>query len=255
MPDTSYLRQLQNLSPREMPGPIRSILKDVAGGSSGLVEKETDRGFLYEQHKQVTEPCTLRKIPSLYPFNPGASASVPVGDFAAIFGPDGVIERFRQIPQYAPHLPIEYDYAKIIKEAFFRAGDRPEFSFSIEPVQMDGSITSMNLTIGRQHIRYAHGASQPTTITWPDGDQQVRLSLQPQTPSGTNEINLAGLWALHQLFKKHGHIRPGGSPDVFTVEVGVGGRRATFKVTTTSRLNPFTLPELGKFRCPTGMRH
>jgi type VI protein secretion system component VasK len=55
------------------------------------------------------------------------------------------------------------------------------------------------------------------------------------------------------LFDKHGVILRGASPDVFNIEINVGGRRATFEIQPTGTFNPFNLPALRQFSCPQVM--
>jgi len=40
-------------------------------------------------------------------------------------------------------------------------------------------------------------------------------------------------------------------PERFVATINVGGRRAVFEVLASSVRNPFRLPELSQFHCPT----
>jgi type VI secretion system protein ImpL len=61
-----------------------------------------------------------------------------------------------------------------------------------------------------------------------------------------------GPWALLRLFDSV-QIEPTNQPDRFLATIGVGGRTAVFEVFAASVRNPFRLPELTQFRCPTGL--
>jgi type VI secretion system protein ImpL len=45
-------------------------------------------------------------------------------------------------------------------------------------------------------------------------------------------------------------VRDAGTPGHFEVIFDVGGRHATFDVSTQSGANPFRMPELERFECP-----
>jgi type VI secretion system protein ImpL len=249
MPDTSVLMSLVNLPSGRLPEPFGGVVKSIASVSREAIATAKVAQGTTNLIDEVTVFCN-KAIAGHYPFDPGATKSVTEGAFSDMFGPGGRMERFRQQQGSGAALPPGFDHARTIKDAFFRRGDRPEISFTIKPMVMDGSITNLLLNIGEQQIRYAHGASTATSVTWPASDTKVRLFLSPPIASGVNEINENGLWALHRLFDRHGQMRKGNSPDVFEVEINVGGRRATFEVQPTGAFNPFNLPELRKFRCP-----
>ena len=203
-----------------------------------------------EMNDEVAAFCK-RAIIGRYPFDPRATTSVAKNDFADMFGTRGWMDRLRQQQPPGAALPREFEYASAINKAFFRGGDKPEITFTIKPLSMDGSITNLSLNIGGQQVQYAHGPSVPMTVAWPVASgEQVRLSLLPRVNDGVNELIENGLWALHRLFDKRGQMRQGSSPDVFEVGINVGGRKATFEIRSFGANNPFNLPELKKFKCP-----
>ena len=65
----------------------------------------------------------------------------------------------------------------------------------------------------------------------------------------TPTLNADGPWALFRLLDQ-GKVE-GGSPDRYRLTFTLDGRRATFEVRGTSVRNPFRLPELNQFSCPT----
>jgi type VI secretion system protein ImpL len=253
MPDTGSLTSLSNIPPGVMPEPFRGVLRDVSDGSKTEIDTAKRSHDTNNLKDEVTEFCK-KTIAGRYPFSSGAAASVQKNDFADMFAPGGRMDRFRQQQGPGARLPVEFEYARTIMDTFFRSGNQPEISFSIKPLLMDGSITNLNLNIGGQQIRYAHGPSVPVTVAWPgSGGGEVRMALLPPVDNGVNNVTETGLWALHRLFDKYGQIRPGTSPDVFEVVLNVGGRRSTFEIRPSSTNNPFNLPELRKFRCPQVM--
>ena len=252
IPDTSSLTSLLNAPPGVMPEPFRGMVRSVAEGSKEAITKAKADYDTHYLNDEVTKFCK-KTVTDRYPFNPHAAASVTEGAFTDMFGPGGKMEQFRQQQGPGALLPREFEYARTIKDTFFRGGSKPEISFTIKPVLMDGSITNLSLNIGGQQVRYAHGPSVPTSVTWPASDNHVRLALQPPVDNGVNDVSESGLWALHRLFDKHGQMRRGATSDAFEVVLNVGGRRATFEIRPTGTFNPFDLSELRKFRCPQAM--
>jgi type VI secretion system protein ImpL len=102
-------------------------------------------------------------------------------------------------------------------------------------------------------VKYAHGPQIPATVQWPGtrGSSQIRLSL---APAGTtdNGVVTEGPWAMFRLFDRMA-LTAAGSPERFNVVFNVGGRHATFQVTSSSVQNPFRLKELAEFACPGGL--
>ena len=252
MPETMLVTQLST-SLGDMPEPFRRVAKAVVASSEKSIKAAGRNIATNTLNDEVTRFCQ-KAIEGRYPFRRTAEAGVTADDFAAVFGPSGKMEQFRQKLGPGTRLPAAFDQARVIRDTFFRSGDAPQIAFTIRPLTMDQEITILNLNIGGQAIRYDHGPQVSTSISWPgSGSGQVRLSLTPIVQNGTNEVALSGLWALHRLFEQHGSIRPGASPEVFNVVLRVGGRAATFEVRPASVHNPFNLRELNGFRCPQGM--
>ncbi|MCL2590501.1 MAG: type VI secretion system membrane subunit TssM [Betaproteobacteria bacterium] len=250
MPSTAPLVSSLNIQPGAKPEPYRSVLMSVAKEVKARIDSAESDRMTHELKDEVTEFCK-KTITGRYPFNPSATSSVAPNDFADMFAPGGRMDRFRQQQGSGANLPASFDYARTIRDTFFRNGNQPEISFTVSPLSMDSSITNLTLNIGGQQVRYAHGPIVPTTITWPgSGSGEVRLALLPTIENGVNNVNETGLWALHRLFDKHGQISRGSSPDVFVAVIAVGGRRATFEIRPASSNNPFNLSELRKFTCP-----
>jgi type VI secretion system protein ImpL len=86
----------------------------------------------------------------------------------------------------------------------------------------------------------------------PSGRGQVRVSISPPPPSGPDSQRFDGPWAIFRMFDGV-KIAPTNQPDRFIAEFNVGGRSAVFEVFASSVRNPFRLPELTQFRCPTSL--
>ena len=146
----------------------------------------------------------------------------------------------------------QFQRAAMIRDTFFRGGGRaPGLRLDFKPVEMDATISNFTLDVDGQLVKYAHGPQIPATVQWPGpgGSAQVRLLMQPPATSGDSGLSTDGPWALFRLFDRM-QLTPAASPERFRVAFEVGGRRATFEVTTSSVVNPFRLRDLAEFNCP-----
>jgi len=149
---------------------------------------------------------------------------------------------------------MQFQRAAAIRDTFFRAGGNvPGLRLDFKPLEMDATITQFTLDVDGQLVKYAHGPQIPATVQWPGprGSSQVRVSLAPPTATD-NGVVTEGPWALFRLFDRM-QLSPAGSAERFNVVLNVGGRKATFTITSSSVQNPFRLPELSSFACPGGL--
>jgi type VI secretion system protein ImpL len=216
--------------------------------------------------------CT-QAVAGRYPFQQGASTDIPLGDFAHLFAPNGMIDTFfsQQVRQFVDmsgstwHIqavngvtpPIsqgalaEFQRAETIKQLFFAAGAQPAVQFSITPVSLDAGAAQVSLALGAVTVSYAHGPPVPTQISWPgaDGMQTARLIITSTTGGNPVEIDASGPWALFRLFAQ-GSLTEAGSSDQYTLTFNQGGHTASFSISAASVLNPFAPGVLADFQCP-----
>ncbi len=254
------------------PEPVRAMLETLGSASSRVALIQLRESLSREVRSQVGEFCQ-QAIGGRYPFDSSSPREVTPADFAALFGPGG---RFEQVQnKLAPYIdtstrpwrfrPIDgaplgsdggtlpqFQRAQAIREAFFAAGGNvPGVSMTIKPVEMDRSLTEFLLDADGQILRYDHGPQIPAVIKWPGprGSGVVRVAAQP---AGIAGMSAEGPWAMFRLFERV-NIVPGNSPEKFRATFDVGGRKASFDVTTSSVKNPLRLPELRSFQCPQGL--
>ncbi len=254
------------------PEPLRAILETLGSASGRVALIQLRESLSREVRSQVGEFCQ-QAIGGRYPFDASSPREVTPADFAALFGPGGRFEqaqnklapyidtstrpwRFRPIDGAALGSDVgslpQFQRAQAIREAFFAAGGNvPGVRMMIKPVEMDRSMTEFLLDADGQILRYDHGPQIPVDIKWPGprGSGVVRVSAQP---AGITGLSAEGPWALFRLFERV-NIVPGNSPEKFRATFDVGGRKASFDVTTSSVKNPLRLPELRSFQCPQGL--
>jgi len=273
-PPASDLPTRMKAQASRLPLPGKRLLATLADTGNTLVARQVRTARSAQMTGTVTRICR-DTIEGRYPFRAGATREVASEDFARLFGPGGVMDGYfqrelvslvntstspwRLIPgAQGGHRDsgalAQFERAAVIKDVFFRSGDGPAVTIAIAPLDMDGSITRMQLDIDGQMVRYGHGPRVSHTVRWPGtrGSRQVRLSLEPVLEGGTNSLLLEGPWALHRLFDK-ATITPGHSPERFQATVDIGGRKARFEVVAGSVKNPFALKEMREFACPAGL--
>ncbi|MGH7068145.1 MAG: type VI secretion system membrane subunit TssM [Acetobacteraceae bacterium] len=210
-----------------------------------------------------------------YPFFPGSTEDIPLGDFGRLFAPSGLLDTFfnAQVlpyvdtasatwqpkvlngvePPFSAGDVAEFQRASVIRNLFFAAGGtQPSVSFTITPVLLDDKTQQVTLSLGATTVSYAHGPPQPAAVTWPgpSGMDRVRLAFDPPPSGSTGVIEATGPWALFRLFGQ-GVLAQQGAPERFTLTFQVGGQSVTYGIRAASVFNPFSPGVLQAFRCPS----
>ena len=259
-----------------MPEPVRSMLDNLSASSAQVSQIMVRQNLGQEVKSQVGEFCQ-QAIAGRYPLNRASKRDVTQADFAMLFAPGGKIDQLFQqkLAQYVDtttrpwsfravegtplgtdrgQLP-QFQRAQAIRETFFPGSNVPSLRLDFKPLEMDSTLTQFILDVDGQVVRYAHGPQIPASVQWPGprGSQQVRVQVSPPSTNGQpSGIVEDGPWALFRLFDRV-RIDPTGAPERFRATFDVGGRKAVFEVTTSSVRNPFRLPDLYEFSCPSGL--
>ena len=259
----SALAQLNAVAQRA-PTAVGSQLKGLADRITNI-EKSGVSGNLNDAYQAAVVPLCSKMIGNRYPMVADSGSDVTLDDFGRIFSAGGTMDSFfnTNLAQYVDMsgrpwrtqggLAIsagaleQFRIARLFRDAMFASGNTPSARFEITPLSLDNAATQVLLEFGGQSVTYSHGPSVPVQMQWPGpGPSGARLSFQqPGAPDAS--ISMPGPWALFRLFDK-GQISPG--TDTFTITFFVGGHSAAFLVRPGSAVNPFSLNELHKFRCP-----
>jgi type VI secretion system protein ImpL len=220
----------------------------------------------------VAEFC-VRAISGRYPFVRSSGNDTTAEDFARLFAPSGLLDsffqkhlmahvdtsltpwQFKDVSMGTSTALVEFQRAQTIRDVFFRGGGNlPGIQLELKPIEMDSAITQFSLDVDGKLVRYAHGPQVPTRVQFPgpSGRSQVRVSIAPAPPSGTNALRFDGPWALFRMFDGV-KIKESNQLERFVAAISVEGRSAVFEVVASSVRNPFRLPELSQFRCPTAL--
>lgn len=273
-PPTSKIHTEIGASARRLPEPLRTMFTTLSASSISQTQGIT-RGNLNQSLKTMITDFCHKATSGRYPFTKGSTQDVTQDDFAQLFAPGGRFDeffqkelaqhvdtatqpwRFRKVADTSKNLASkdlrEFYNAKIIRDVFFREGNRtPNLSISFKPIDMDPSLTQFMLDVDGQMVKYSHGPQVPMSIQWPGprGSSQVRLQISPPSQQGKSGQVFEGPWALFRMFDKV-EVKPSTQPEKFIAIFDIDGRKAQFEVITNSVQNPFRLQELAQFKCPT----
>ncbi len=173
--------------------------------------------------------------------------------------------------QLSPGMLQGFQRAAEIRQAFFPAG-APSFSFAVKQLTMADGVDTSKLEINSGVLSVDRpkpppapsisifGSSPPppppppqqpqvVIFQWPGpvGMSGATVSVQPDIPGRSSNLQKTGVWALFRLLDGASVSKAG---DALTVRFNVGGRDLQYQINVTSLPNPFTLTALRDFRCP-----
>ncbi|TIV65354.1 MAG: type VI secretion system membrane subunit TssM, partial [Mesorhizobium sp.] len=219
----------------------------------------------------VTRPCE-EAVNGHYPFASDSSEEISFADFARLFAPGGLMDRFfaqnlaplidmtgqdwtwkqnaRSGRDLAKSTLKAFQSAAEIRSAFFPSGgSAPSVAITFTPTSLNSEADSAVLNVDGQTVQSAQAGNAPSTVTWPSGaaSGSASLSLTPEMPGRESALKFEGQWALKRLLDKATVTGDGGNTEARFV---IGGRDVAYKMETGSAANPLVLPALSAFSCP-----
>jgi type VI secretion system protein ImpL len=263
--------ELASLAPR-LPEPLRSMLAQLASRSVGqiFVARRDDLGR--QLAGEVGTPCS-RLVHGRYPFARTGSDEISRADFARTFAAGGLIDGFFQ-RQLAPYVDMsarswtlptadggadaaevlhQFQRAQQIRSAMFgEGGRRLGVSLDFRLLELDPAVTSFEIDVDGQPMRFARDTRAAMTVRWPDADagvQRVQLAVTTGAAGGGARYAFEGPWGLLRLFERV-RVEPQSAADRMQVVFDVEGRRARFEIKSATPVNPLRLAALEQFQCP-----
>ncbi|MER8373604.1 type VI secretion system membrane subunit TssM [Mesorhizobium sp. M1406] len=219
----------------------------------------------------VTQPCEAA-VNGRYPFAGNGSEDIAIADFAKLFAPGGLMDRFfaqnlaslidmtgqdwnwKQDARFGRDLSKStlknFQLAAEIRGAFFpQGGSVPSVSVTFTPFSLHGDADAAVLDVDGQTVQSNQAGNAPSTVTWPRGTASgsASLNLTPEMPGRESTIKFEGPWALKRLLDK---ATITGNDNNVEARFVIGGRDVTYTIQTGSGPNPFFLPALSGFSCP-----
>lgn len=221
----------------------------------------------------VTRTCQ-RVVANRYPFVK-SRRDVPIGDFARMFAPNGVIDRFF-VQNLAPLADMsgkvwkwktdtkmgrelsnktlrDFQRAALIREAFFPSGGTmPSVQITVYPKTLSGDAETALLEVNGNVLQTEHTAPRPQSFLWPGagGAGTAGITITPEIPGRPSELSRNGPWAFKRLLDAGSVSRRG---DELAARFVIGGREVSYRIQVGSLSNPFTLKALRQFKCPAGL--
>jgi type VI secretion system protein ImpL len=256
------------------PAPVGEWIMLIVTDSNNLVAGGAEATITAAWAADVLPFCR-QALNGRYPFDSTAVNEVQIRDFGAFFMPGGTLDKFfdhylveivdttastwKLKPKVAGSLQIsaaslkQIQRAKTIQSAFFAGGGAsPSISFELRPVRMDPVTTNFMLNVNGQTTNYSHGPLFNQSFVWPGdaGLSQVQIQFSPLSSNGRSGLTLDGPWAFFRLLDSSG-MTPSATPEKFQTKIQLDDRWIEYEIRANSAFNPFNLPELREFRCPS----
>ncbi len=188
-----------------LPPPLMEMVDKVAHDAARSVASSNVAELSEALTQEVTAPC-LQIVGKFYPFSPKSDRDVPMADFARLFAPNGVIDRFfstRVAPlvnigttnwSWAPNPNLNrklsdatlrhFKEARDIRDAFFPTGGAfPNVSLEVKLLSLSSLATTATLTVNGSAIAFQSGAP-PAPIVPPPASTPASSTPTP-APSPT----------------------------------------------------------------------
>ncbi|MEF2070044.1 type VI secretion system membrane subunit TssM [Consotaella aegiceratis] len=255
---------------RRLPEPVATWMAGLSADVSALAVK-TARTSAREAWASGGADLCSAAVTNRYPFTRDSPDDVSLADFTRLFGPQGLFATFFE-ERLAPFVDTtaspwtwrgtfgtdgleaqaiaEFERADEIRRAFFPPNsDEPSVAINVEPVSLSENANAVLLEIEDERVVYYHGPKVGKTIRWPSSetDNQSRIAFQPGDISQAMTRN--GDWSPFRIFDEATIVSR--RDDLMRARFDDGGRQAVFDVQFGSVLNPFELPALSEFQCPS----
>jgi len=254
--------------PKELAGLVLAAADEFEGNAAETSLERLNRSLA----QTVTAPCR-EALDNRYPFAAGGATEVLLADFARLFAPGGIIDKYfaqylaplvdmsgqdwqwRHETQLGQQLSAatlkQFQTAAEIRDAFFRQGETtPAIRITIAPASLNADIDMALLSVDGQIVQSYQTGSTASTVNWPgDATGSANLSFTPALPGRQSVLGFQGQWAIRRLLQA-GTVTPNG--DAIDVRFVIGGRDASYTIRADPGPNPFLLPALASFTCPSG---
>jgi type VI secretion system protein ImpL len=266
-----------------MPPPFSDMMRGAAAEFEGNLAASTAGQLLVALRDQITPACQ-QTVSNRYPFIRSSNQEVPLGDFAKLFSPGGLLDKF--FTQYlAPYAdtsrpewvwrqesPVgrtlsqetlrQFQKAAYIRDAFFQSGGNvPMVTLSIKPpvgnvgiaikTDIGGTVITSPTTQAPSLLGGTPPAptATPTTVQWPGPSPRTAISVSSgnDPPSVLERV---GPWSLFRMLEAGSLMSKAETSSSTFI---VAGNELNYQISTGSIQNPFNFTPLREFRCPSGI--
>ncbi|HEY8508373.1 MAG TPA: type VI secretion system membrane subunit TssM, partial [Steroidobacteraceae bacterium] len=260
------LRSLQ-LVAKQLPGPVGAMIAQIGTQTEKVAVAEARGDLQRRYNEQVLRECR-ELVEGRYPINRSSGIDMPLGDFARVFGPNGVFDTFfrenlaalvdtsrspwRWRPGAAPiggseGILRQFQAVQRIREVYFQPGSPlPSARFTLTPDSLDASATRFTLEVDGQSLEYRHGPQQTRAINWPGTAGAASFAFEDRN-GPIPGLAKQGPWAWFRLLDAAEVTAQ--SDTRFRITFNAGGKSASVLLEASSIRNPFGRNALAGFRC------
>lgn len=272
-----------------VPPPFSDMLRGAAAEFESDMAASTAGQLQVTLRDKVTPDCQ-QIITNRYPFTRGSNQEVPLGDFAKLFSPNGILDKFfsQSLAPYAdtskpewtwrkespvgitlsPDALKQFQRAAYIRDAFFQnGGNQPMVALSVQPPVVTGAGASAKFELGGTAIvsptasapAAASGSPPqpaqpvsvaPTNVLWPGPSMRSAISVTNDASSQPSVLERTGPWSIFRILEAGSMTARAETANATFI---VAGRELKYQITTGSIRNPLNLSALREFRCPSGI--
>ena len=187
VPLIATLRANSSRYPAPFDGMIVQAVNDFEGDATGATVALLRQALA----EQITGVCN-EIVTNRYPFTKASARDVPLADFARLFAPGQIMDKFYKErlepfvdtskPQWSwrvdsrvaralsPTTLREFQRASEIKEAFFpTGGNLPSFQMVVTPTALSADASTAKLEINGFTVTSQQGVNTPAPVMWPGG--------------------------------------------------------------------------------------
>lgn len=210
VPLIATLRANSSRYPAPFDGMIIQAVNDFEGDATGATVALLRQALA----EQVTGVCN-EIVTNRYPFTKASARDVPLADFARLFAPGQIMDKFYKErlepfvdtskPQWgwradsriaralSPTTLREFQRASEIKEAFFpTGGNLPSFQMVVTPTALSADASNAKLEINGFTVTSQQGVNTPAPVMWPGGG--VGKTAVTLTLGGGSSNNSGGMF-------------------------------------------------------------
>ncbi|MBC8130725.1 MAG: type VI secretion system membrane subunit TssM, partial [Rhizobiaceae bacterium] len=264
------LRANASRLPRPLAVMVQSAAEDFEGDAAGTSIAQLTQMM----NSTVTRTCQ-QIAANRYPFDKASERDVTLSDFARLFAPDGIIDRFF-VQNLAPLADMsgetwiwksdsrvgremsnatlrDFQRAAEIRDAFFpTGGSMPNVQLTVQPNTLSGDAEMALLEINGTFITSRQIGNLPASLTWPGATTggAANITILPELPGRDSSVARNGPWALMRVLDA-GSVSPSG--DDLTARFVIGGREVSYRFEMGTAARPLANPALSQFKCPAGL--
>jgi type VI secretion system protein ImpL len=249
-----------------MPPAVGSIVTQITGRTAAIAASAAGNELENRYQQDVVAPCR-QFVTGRYPFAAASMSDITLTDFARLFGPEGVFDRFFKTHLQnlidttrrpwawrsgasvgvSPAVLRQFELAQQIRDWFFAPGSTtPQVNFTVTPYNLHSAVRRFTIEIDGRRVVYQHGPERSEMVRWPGAMAGAAVTFEDAASNSPNNV-FAGQWAWFRLLDGAQVQRM--SDVSFEVTFEKAGYDAKVRIDASSVLNPFGRRELQQFRC------